>query len=50
VERYIQEYEMKRVDTVAHLKSSVYNEAALQLAAAKNVEVKVLFPQDQLKG
>jgi hypothetical protein len=50
VERYIQEYEMKRADTVAHLKSSVYNEAALQLAAAKNVEVKVLFPQDQLKG
>jgi hypothetical protein len=50
VERYIQEYELKRADTIAHLKASVYSEEALQLAKSKQVDVRVLFPEIQLSG
>lgn len=48
VERYINEYELKRPDTIAHLKSSFYDEEALMLAKNKNVDVRVLFPDEQL--
>jgi hypothetical protein len=48
VDRYIHEYEMKRPDTIAHLKASVYDESALQLAKSKQIEVKVLFPNEQI--
>jgi len=48
VDRYIQEYEMKRPDTIAHLKASVYDSEALNLAQTKNVDVKILFPKEQL--
>lgn len=50
VERYINEYEMKRPDTIAHLKSSVYNADAMALIRKKEVEMRVLFPNEQLKG
>jgi len=49
VDRYIQEYELKREDTVAHLKSSKYSDEVLKLTANKGVEVKVLFPEDQIQ-
>ena len=48
VERYISDYEMKRPDTIAHLKASAYSEEDLQLAKSKQVDVRVLFPSDQL--
>jgi hypothetical protein len=50
VERYIQEYELKRADTIAHLKASHYDDTALQLAKSKQVDVRVLFPEIQLSG
>jgi hypothetical protein len=48
VERYITEYEMKRPDTIAHLKASIYSDEAIQLAKSKQVDVRVLFPTEQL--
>ena len=48
VERYIREYEMTRPDTIAHLKSSFYDDTAMDLAKRKNMDVKVLFPNEQL--
>jgi hypothetical protein len=48
LERYISDYEMKRPDTIAHLKASAYSEEALQLAKSKQVDVRVLFPSEQL--
>jgi hypothetical protein len=48
VERYIREYEMKRPDTIAHLKASVYDSEAMDLAQKKSIELKVLFPNEQL--
>jgi hypothetical protein len=48
VERYIREYEMKRSDTIAHLKASIYNDEALQKAKSKQIEVRVIFPENQL--
>jgi hypothetical protein len=48
VERYIREYEMKRSDTIAHLKASKYNDEALQRAKSKQVDVRVLYPENQL--
>jgi Phytanoyl-CoA dioxygenase (PhyH) len=45
LDRYINEYELKREDTVAHLKASVYSDAALQLANSKGVEIIKLFPE-----
>jgi hypothetical protein len=47
VDRYIHEYEMKRPDTIAHLKASVYDTSAIELAKNKRVDVKVLFPNEQ---
>ncbi|MFM9006246.1 MAG: phytanoyl-CoA dioxygenase family protein [Flavobacteriales bacterium] len=49
VDRYIEEYELKQTATVEHLKASVYDEATLQLAKNRGVDVRVLFPSDQLK-
>jgi Phytanoyl-CoA dioxygenase (PhyH) len=48
VERYIEEYEKKRADTVAHLKASHYDSPTLQWAKNKGVEVQVIFPESQL--
>ena len=48
VERYICEYEMKRSETIAHLQASKYNEEALQKAKNKQVDVRVLYPENQL--
>jgi hypothetical protein len=48
VDRFISEYEMKRPDTIAHLKASVYDSEALNLAQTKNVDMKILFPKEQL--
>ena len=48
VERYIREYEMKRSDTIAHLQASKYNDEALQRAKSKQVDVRVLYPENQL--
>ncbi len=47
VDRYIREYELKREDTISHLKSSRYSADVLALAAQKGVEIKVLFPEQQ---
>jgi hypothetical protein len=49
VNRYIEEYELKQTATIAHLKASVYDEAAIELANSRGVDVRVLFPLDQLK-
>lgn len=48
LDRYIDEYELKRSDTIEHLKSSHYSQEALQLAKEKGVTVRVLFPEQQL--
>jgi hypothetical protein len=48
VERYIEEYEKKRPDTIKHLKASTYDAATLEWAKSKGVEVKIIFPEDQL--
>ena len=48
LDRYIDEYELKRNDTIEHLKSSHYTESALQKAKDKGVSVRVLFPEHQL--
>ncbi len=45
LDRYIKEYELKREDTVAHLKASKYSKEALELAKNRNVEVLKLFPE-----
>lgn len=49
LDRFIHEYELKRSDTLAHLKASVYEESCLQLANSRGVDVRVLLPQEQLK-
>jgi hypothetical protein len=48
VERYIEEYEKKRADTVAHLKASIYDSPTLEWSKKKGVDVKVIFPESQL--
>lgn len=48
VNRYIEEYELKNHGTIAHLKASVYDEETIQFANERSVNVRVLFPQDQL--
>jgi Phytanoyl-CoA dioxygenase (PhyH) len=48
VERYIEEYEKKRADTVAHLKASIYDTSTLEWSKKKGVDVKVIFPESQL--
>lgn len=45
LDRYIQEYTLKRQDTLDHLKASKYGTAALEMAAKKNVEVMKLIPE-----
>lgn len=47
VDRYIREYELKREDTITHLKSSKFSEDVIQLAQSKGLEVKILFPEQQ---
>jgi hypothetical protein len=39
LDRYINEYTLKRKDTIEHAKASVYSESALEMAKQKNVEV-----------
>jgi hypothetical protein len=39
LDRYINEYTLKRKDTIEHAKASVYDTAALELAKQKHVEV-----------
>ncbi len=39
LDRYINEYTLKREDTKVHAKASIYNEAVLVEAKAKNIEV-----------
>jgi len=48
VERYIEEYEKKRSDTIAHLKASIYDSSTLEWAKSKGVDVQVIFPESQL--
>jgi hypothetical protein len=48
VDRYIQEYELKRPDTLAHLKCSMYDNSALEFAKQRGVDVRILLPEDQL--
>jgi hypothetical protein len=48
LDRYIDEYELKRSDTIEHLKSSRYSTEAMNAARDKGVTVKVLFPENQL--
>lgn len=50
VDRYIREYELKRADTVEHLKASRYTAEAMQTARQKGVEVRLLFPEIQYPG
>ena len=45
LDRYIKEYELKREDTVAHLKASKYSSNALDLAKNRGVEILKLFPE-----
>lgn len=45
LDRYIKEYELKRTETIAHLKASHYSEKALEIAASKGVEVLKLVPE-----
>jgi Phytanoyl-CoA dioxygenase (PhyH) len=48
VQRYIDEYELKREDTRATLQASTYTQEVLDLAQSKGIEVKILFPEKQL--
>lgn len=48
VNRYIHEYELKRPDTLEHLKHSLYSKRALQVASEAGVDVRVLIPEVQL--
>jgi hypothetical protein len=43
--RYIEEYELKRPDTREHLKSSRYTASVLELAKSKGLEVLKLMPE-----
>ncbi len=47
LDRYIKEYELKRTDTLAHLKASKYTSKVLELAASKGVEILKLVPEQQ---
>ncbi len=47
LDRYIKDYELKREDTLAHLKASVYSENALQMAKNKNVEIMKLVKEQE---
>jgi hypothetical protein len=48
VDRYIQEYEMKREDASSHIKASRYTKEAIEAASSKGVEVMVIYPEQQL--
>lgn len=45
LDRYIKEYELKRADTLEHLKASKYSSQALELANTKGVEILKLVPE-----
>jgi hypothetical protein len=45
MDRYIQEYELKRADTREHIKASVYDPNVLELARSKGLEVLTLMPE-----
>jgi hypothetical protein len=45
LDRYINEYSLKREDTVANLKASLFSESALALAKQKNIAVLKLVPE-----
>jgi hypothetical protein len=48
IDRYIQEYEMKREDASSHIKASRYTKEAIDAASGKGVEVLVIYPEHQL--
>ncbi|MFL5764352.1 MAG: phytanoyl-CoA dioxygenase family protein [Bacteroidia bacterium] len=45
LDRYINEYSLKRKDTLDNLRASKYSSAALETAAQKNVEIIKLVPE-----
>jgi len=45
LDRYINEYSLKRTDTLDNLRASVYGKNALELAQQKHVQVMKLVPE-----
>lgn len=45
LDRYINEYSLKRADTLANLKASIFSDTALEMAKQKHVEIMKLVPE-----
>lgn len=48
LDRFIKEYELKRKDTIEHLKCSKYTSTVLELANTKNLKVLKLVPEQEI--